>query len=118
MQQKKHIGILFLSFSSNNTYFLLTDHVGRIKAWTTVGRSKIKGVKKNLSISTFEIITFLEQKVKNFNYSSLHVRIKGWGKNKKNIFKILKQSKLKFISVIDVTSCPYNGCKISLKRKL
>nr|NP_049320.1 ribosomal protein S11 [Porphyra purpurea]AAD03123.1 ribosomal protein S11 [Porphyra purpurea] len=118
MQQKKYTGILFLSFSSNNTHFLLTDHAGQVKAWTTAGRSKIKGVKKNLSLSIFETIRFLEQEANNLNYSYFHVRIKGWGKNKKNIFKILKQSKLKFISVIDITSCPYNGCRIPRKRKL
>nr|YP_010338866.1 ribosomal protein S11 [Bangia atropurpurea]UNJ18833.1 ribosomal protein S11 [Bangia atropurpurea] len=118
MQYKQHIGILFLSFSSNNTHFLLTDHLGQIKAWTTAGRLKTKGIKKNLAISPFEIIYFLKKKTKELGYSSLHVKIKGWSKKKKNIFKILKQSKLRFISVMDITSCPYNGCKIPRKRKL
>lgn len=112
------MGILFLSLSSNNIHFLLTDSTGQIKAWTTSGKLKSKGVKKNLNISYFEIIRFLEKKTKELNYTFLHVRIKGWGKNKKNIFKILKQSKFKFISVIDVTTCPHNGCKIPRKRKL
>nr|AIB08160.1 ribosomal protein S11 [Pyropia kanakaensis] len=113
-----HIGILFLSFSSNNIHFLLTDCKGHIKAWTTAGKLRPKGVKKNLSLSFFEISNFLEKKTKSLNYTFLHVRIKGWGKNKKNVFKILKQSKLKFISVLDNTACPHNGCKIPRKRKL
>nr|YP_009040910.1 ribosomal protein S11 [Neopyropia fucicola]AIB08130.1 ribosomal protein S11 [Neopyropia fucicola] len=112
------MGILFLSFSSNNIHLLLTDCKGKIKSWTTAGKSRPKGVKKNLSLSSSEITQFLETKTKKFNYTSLHVRIKGWGKNKKNIFKILKQSKLKFISIIDITTCPHNGCKIPRKRKL
>nr|BAL63259.1 ribosomal protein S11 [Pyropia kurogii] len=118
MQNQTHTGILFLSFSSNNIHFLLTDCTGQIKAWTTAGRSRSKGMKKSLSLSFFEVSNFLEKKTKDLNYTFLHVRIKGWGKNKKNVFKILKQSKLKFISVLDNTTCPHNGCKIPRKRKL
>nr|AGZ17888.1 ribosomal protein S11 [Neopyropia yezoensis]WKD83627.1 ribosomal protein S11 [Neopyropia yezoensis] len=112
------MGILFLSFSSNNIHFLLTDCKGKIKSWTTAGKSRSKGVKRSLSLSSSEITHFLEIKTKALSYTSLHVRIKGWGKNKKNVFKILKQSKLKFISVMDITTCPHNGCKIPRKRKL
>lgn len=71
------MGILFLSFSFNNIHFLLTDCKGQIKSWTTVGKSRSKGVKKNLSLSSFDLINFLEKKTQEFNYTSLHVRIKG-----------------------------------------
>ena len=118
MHNKKYTGILFLSFSSNNIHFLLTNSLGQIKTWTTAGKSRSKGIKKNLSLSILEVTNFLEEKTKELNYSFLHVRIKGWGKNKKNVFKIFKQSKLKFLSVTDITSCPHNGCKIPRKRKL
>nr|YP_006234153.1 ribosomal protein S11 [Neoporphyra haitanensis]AFH57664.1 ribosomal protein S11 [Neoporphyra haitanensis]QYA17628.1 ribosomal protein S11 [Porphyra crispata]BAL63267.1 ribosomal protein S11 [Neoporphyra haitanensis] len=118
MQNQAHIGILFLSFSLNNIHFLLTDCTGQIKSWTTARKSRSKGAKKNLPLSSFELIKFLEKKTKDLNYAFLHVRIKGWGHNKKNVFKILKQSRLKFISVIDTTTCPHNGCRIPRKRKL
>nr|BED43662.1 ribosomal protein S11 [Pyropia sp. Myanmar_A]BED43686.1 ribosomal protein S11 [Pyropia sp. Myanmar_B]BED43710.1 ribosomal protein S11 [Pyropia sp. Myanmar_C] len=112
------MGILFLSLSSNNIHFLLTNSAGQIKSWTTVGKLRSKGVRKTLVIPSFEIIRFLEKKTKELNYSFLHLRIKGWGNHKKNIFKLLKQSKLKFVSIIDVTTCPHNGCKISRNRRL
>nr|YP_010925395.1 ribosomal protein S11 [Neoporphyra seriata]WKD83601.1 ribosomal protein S11 [Neoporphyra seriata] len=118
MQNPQHTGILFLSFSLNNIHFLLTDYTGQVKSWTTARKSRSKGVKKNLPPSSFELVNFLEKKVADLNYTSLHVRIKGWGLNKKSVFKILKQSKLKFVSVIDDTTYPHNGCKIPRKRKL
>nr|YP_009048897.1 ribosomal protein S11 [Wildemania schizophylla]AID57266.1 ribosomal protein S11 [Wildemania schizophylla] len=118
MQNNKHTGILFLSFSSNNIHFLLTDNKGQIKSWTTANKLRSKGIKKALPLSTFEIVNYLGSKSNEHNYSYLHVRIKGWGKNKKNVFKILKQSKLKFLSIIDVTAHAHNGCKIPRKRKL
>nr|AIB08099.1 ribosomal protein S11 [Neoporphyra perforata]AIB08385.1 ribosomal protein S11 [Neoporphyra perforata] len=118
MQNQRHIGILFLSFSSNNIHFLLTDCTGQIKAWTTARKSRSKGMKKSLSFSSFELVNFLENKIKVLNYTFLHVRIKGWGKHKKSVFKTLKQSRLKFLSIIDDTTCPHNGCRTPRKRKL
>lgn len=118
MQKQTRIGILFLSFNFNNIHFLLTDCTGQIKSWTTARKSRTKGVKKSLPFSFFELVHFLEKKTQDLNYTFLHVRIKGWGSNKKNVFKILKQSKLKFLSVVDDTTCPHNGCRIPRKRKL
>lgn len=107
---KKSI-VLSILFTSNNILYTLTNFYGDVLFWTSTGSKKARGLKKTTSlivISTTKIIITYANKL---GYNYVHIKLKGFGKNKKIILKSLKQSFLQILSIRDESSFPHNGCK-------
>nr|AHX02552.1 ribosomal protein S11 [Sebdenia flabellata] len=107
--------IITILFTSSNILYSVTDLDGKVICWSSVGSKKIKGTKKitlpNLTLTSKLIINC----IKNLGYNFLHIRLKGFKKNKKTILKYFKTSTLNILSICDNTPLPHNGCK---KRKV
>jgi small subunit ribosomal protein S11 len=51
-------------------------------------------------------------------FLQVHLRFKGFNKNKKSIVKALNHSGLITLSLQDLTSFPHNGCRIAKYRRV
>lgn len=110
--------ILSILFTSNNILFSLTNLHGDVFYWTSTGMHKQKGVKKLTSTSLSLIIKMILQRLEYFRCIKLHLKLKGFKKNKKLILKHFKMNGLEILSISDFTSLPHNGCKNKKHRRL
>nr|YP_010888150.1 ribosomal protein S11 [Fushitsunagia catenata]WJJ67927.1 ribosomal protein S11 [Fushitsunagia catenata] len=110
--------ILSVLFTSNNVLFTLTNLHGDVFYWTSTGSYKQKGVKKLTSTSLSLAVKIILQQLKHLKYNFVHLKLKGFKKNKKIILRHFKTSNLNILSVSDFTSLPHNGCKNKKPRRL
>lgn len=115
MENKNNLIVLSILFTPNNILYYATQLNGNIIFWTSAGVQKQKNTKKVTLISITTVINYIKHKLESINYKGLHIKAKGFSKNKKLVVKQLKQSTLNILSISDKTSWPHNGCK---KRKI
>lgn len=110
--------ILSILFTSNNILFTLTNLYGEVIYWVSTGSYKQKGTKKLtltvLILAVKSIVNYLTHLKCNF----IHLKIKGFKKNKKSILKYFSSKNLNILSISDLTSLPHNGCKNKKSRRL
>nr|UAT97996.1 ribosomal protein S11 [Ahnfeltia plicata] len=110
--------VISILFTSNNVVYSLTDFSGNVLFWTSTGSKKSRGVRKSTSmIVTSTSKTIADHSLK-LGYSYAHIKIKGFGKNKKTAIKSLKLTSLNILSLCDQTSLPHNGCKKTRTRRI
>ena len=107
----KKSNILLVLFTKNNIICTLTSLSGNVLSWITAGSLKVRGTKKITSSVTFSIIKALKYYNKKFEYTKVHIKIKGLNKNKNLFIKQLKLSGFDIISFQEDVVLPYNGCK-------
>lgn len=116
MENKSKLIVLSILFTPNNILYYATQLNGNIIFWTSSGVQKQKNTKKVTLISITTVINYI--KYKSANYKGIHIRTKGFSKNKKLVIKQLKQSTLNILSISDKISWPHNGCKKQKIRRI
>lgn len=117
MKKQKSV-ILIILFKPTNFFCILTDLKGKVLFWTSSGILNTRGTKKLIPstiVYTFKYIINLFTKNQ---YKYIHIKIKGFNKNKKSILKIFKNTFLNILSICDLESLPHNGCKKPKKRRI
>nr|AEX37501.1 ribosomal protein S11 [Gracilariopsis lemaneiformis]ATG87368.1 ribosomal protein S11 [Gracilaria chouae] len=110
--------ILVVIFTSNNILYTLTDIEGKVLFWTTSGLKRTKGTKKvtlTMIVSSIKIILAC---ISNIRIKYVHLKFKGFDKNKKVVLKFLKQSTFKILSITNNSMLPHNGCKKPKLRRI
>nr|YP_008994217.1 ribosomal protein S11 [Rhodymenia pseudopalmata]AGO19269.1 ribosomal protein S11 [Rhodymenia pseudopalmata] len=110
--------ILSILFTSNNILYTITDLEGNVVYWTSIGAYKTKGAKKITSTSLISVTKLVAAYLQKLNCRFLHVKLKGFRKNKKTILKYIKAKDLNILSICDKNSLPHNGCKEQKTRRL
>nr|WOL37346.1 ribosomal protein S11 [Grateloupia asiatica] len=103
--------ILTILFTSSNILYTLTSLTGEVILWTSAGSKKIKGTKKVTSTTILVITKFITKRITELGYKYIHVKLKGFKKNKKNALKCLKTKQVNILSICDNSSLAHNGCK-------
>lgn len=110
--------ILSILFTPNNILFTLTNLYGEVIYWTSTGSYKQKGTKK----ITLTVLILAVKSVINYlvylKCTCIHLKLKGFKKNKKTILKYFNSKNLNILSISDLTSLPHNGCKNKKSRRL
>nr|YP_010620062.1 Ribosomal protein S11 [Rhodomelopsis africana]WAX04075.1 Ribosomal protein S11 [Rhodomelopsis africana] len=110
---------LLIFFTQNNIFLTLTNFKGEVLIWKSLGRLKIKGLKKvtNSLIKNF-IFSNLNE-IKTQKDLKLHVKLKGYNKSKKLFIRFLLIFLQETVSSFtDISNEPTNGCKLKKKRRL
>lgn len=110
--------IISIIFTSNNILYTLTNLQGQVIYWISAGTYKQKGTKKLTSTTSILTTKLIIERLGHFNCKFLHIKLKGFKKNKKTILKYFKISTLNILSVCDDTALPHNGCKRKKIRRL
>nr|AIY34302.1 ribosomal protein S11 [Grateloupia taiwanensis] len=110
--------ILTILFTSSNILYTLTNLTGEVILWTSVGSKKVKGTKK-VTPTTISIITkFIIKRITEFGYKYVHIKLRGFRKNKKTALKHLKTKHVNILSICDNSSLAHNGCKQPKLRRI
>ena len=110
--------IIFILFTRNNTIFSVSNLSGQVLFLISMGKGRVKGLKK-LNIATIhELFTLLINYVNQFGYKLIHLKLKGFNKTKKFVVQFLKRSNLQIVTLCDITSKPHNGCQMKNRRRL
>lgn len=110
--------IVFISFTKNNTFFSISDSKGQILEWISLGRKCPRGLKKLSFVSSSFVSSLIIKKIISLGCLNIHLRIRGFNKSKNTIIKFFKHSLLHFITLNELTSVPYNGCRLKKMRRL
>ena len=113
------IFVLYIIFTLNNIFFLLTNSKGSIKTLTSCGNYKIKGLKKITINSIRTSLKFVTSTFsKKYSYPKIYIKLKGLNKFKKIVLKQIKQSSWNILYLCDDNLTLHGGCKCKKKRKL
>nr|YP_010395107.1 ribosomal protein S11 [Grateloupia elliptica]UQJ72548.1 ribosomal protein S11 [Grateloupia elliptica]UYI31686.1 ribosomal protein S11 [Grateloupia elliptica] len=110
--------ILTILFTSSNVLYTLTNLTGEVILWTSAGSRKIKGTKKVTSTTILVITKFITKHITELGYKYVHIKLKGFKKNKKIVLKHLKTKQINILSVCDNSALAHNGCKQPKLRRI
>lgn len=117
VKDQEKVGIVYVYGSFNNTLVQVTDLAGNTIARLSGGQvTKHNRLKANPTISMF-IAKRLKEMIKDYNITSLYVRIRGQtggtgpGPGAHALVKTLQKEGFKVISISDITRVPRGGPK-------
>jgi len=112
-----NINSIYISATSNNTIISLVNFEGVLLFTLSCGHLQYKGSKKSSQIASRQTISFLAKKVISYGYKKILIKVKGIGKGRRFAIKELKKAGLHLERVFDITSIPYNGCRVKKCKK-
>ena len=112
------LGKIYISSTKNNTIITLIDGQGNTKGWSCSGSLGFKNARKSTTYAAQAAAENIVKKAKLLGYTHLRLLVKGLGKGKQSCLRALSKSGLKIISIEDKTGIPYNGCRLSKKRRV
>ena len=112
------LGKICISSTKNNTIITLIDINGDTKGWSCSGSMGFKNARKSTTYAAQAAAENIVKKAKILGYTHLRLLVKGLGRGKQSCLRALSKSQLRIISIEDRTGIPYNGCRLSKKRRV
>ena len=122
---KRFYYIIYATLTNNNINIIITNPDGTIKGWSTSGLKKFKGSRKRTVSALKAVARNILNRVhrwRKFALKNVKIVFRG-NPNRIRLNGVLQVFKSggyrnwwKIISIIDMSTIPYNGCKISKKR--
>lgn len=78
----------------------------------------MKNAQKSTPLATERAAEELAKRALKLGYTNVVVRLKGVGRNKQYAVQSLSKAGLRITQLQEVTSIPYNGCRIPRKRRV
>lgn len=104
-------GFIHINATSNNTIITITNKEGNTICWSSAGSIGFKSARKS---TAFAAQTTAETVIKNalsFGLKTVNILVKGLGSARETAIYTIKTTKLKILSITDVITIPYNGCR-------
>jgi small subunit ribosomal protein S11 len=117
-KKKKLIAIVNILSTSNNTIINISDIHSRTLFFGSGGLLGIKGSRRSTSYAGQAIANVLGKKLLSLGTKYIYIKLKGFGKGRYTSTKGFSALGLNILSISDVTSLPFNGCKPSKKRRI
>ena len=112
------LGKIYISTTKNNTILTLIDTKGNTKGCSCSGSLGFKNARKSTTYAAQAAAENIVKKAKILGYTHLRLSVKGLGRGKQSCLRALSKSGLRIISIEDKTGIPYNGCRLSKKRRV
>lgn len=109
---------LIWKMSFSNTFVTLTNAQGDVLYNASSGSIGFKGSKRASSYAVEVLCSNVIKYCNSQRISNILLYFNGVGKGRKISSKILKGSNLNILYINDVTSLPFNGCKLPAKRRV
>ena len=105
--------------SMNNTILTATDANGNTLGWTSGGTAGFKGSKRSSNYAAQVAGETLSKTLLLYKPSEIFIKLKGMGFNAESAIKGLKRgNNLPIKQIFDLTSIPFNGCRLKKRRRL
>lgn len=111
------IAIFYVKCTSNNTVITVVQKDKTI-AFGSCGILGLKGSKRSTPYASQSLSNVLGKKIYLLGVRFVVVKINGFGNGRVSVLKGLQSSGIKILRLLDITPVPFNGCKISKKRRI
>ena len=104
--------------SSNNTIITVVQKKRNTIASGSCGILGLKGSKRSTSYASQTLSNILGKKIFLLGVRFVIVKINGFGNGRISSLKGLQTSGIKILKIFDTTGIPFNGCRVSKKRRI
>jgi small subunit ribosomal protein S11 len=112
------IAVANILSTSNNILINISDLDNKTIYFGSSGLLGVKGSRRSTSYAGQSIANMLGKKLFFLGVRYLYVKIKGFGYSRYSSLKGLNLAGIKFLSILDVTPIPFNGCKPPKRRRM
>lgn len=111
-------GEAHVSATFNNIIVSLTNKKGDVIAWSSAGKMKFRGSKKNTPYAAQVAAEDAAKIALEAGLKKVKVFVKGPGSGRESAIRSIHNSGIEVTEIIDVTPLPHNGCRPPKRRKV
>jgi small subunit ribosomal protein S11 len=117
---KKNVasGLIYIKSTFNNTIVTVTDLSGNSLAWASSGSAGFKNTRKGTSFAAQLASEKATLKAMEMGLKKVQVLVKGQGPGRETAIRVLPRTGIIILSIKDITSIPYNGCRPPKRRRV
>ena len=108
---KKNIPEAHIHSTYNNTVVSITDTLGNVLSWASVGTIGYKGSKKKTPFAAGQAAEQAGRAAVDMGVKKVEVYVKGMGGGRENAIRALQTAGLEITAINDETPVPHNGCR-------
>jgi small subunit ribosomal protein S11 len=111
-------GCAYIQASFNNIIVTMTNKSGQVISWSSAGKSKFRGSKKNTPYAAQVSASDAAKEAYELGLRSVVVYVNGPGAGRESAIRAIDASGVKVSLIQDTTPLPHNGCRPPKKRRV
>ena len=111
-------GEAHISATFNNIIISLTNKKGDVISWSSAGKMKFRGSKKNTPYAAQVAAEDAAKVAFDSGLKKVKVYVKGPGNGRESAIRTIHNAGIEVTEIIDVTPLPHNGCRPPKKRRV
>ena len=111
-------GEAHISATFNNIIISLTNKKGDVISWSSAGKMKFRGSKKNTPYAAQVAAEDAAKTAFDAGLKKVRVFVKGPGAGRESAIRSIHNAGIEVTEIIDVTPLPHNGCRPPKRRKV
>ncbi len=112
------VGEAHISATFNNIIISLTNKKGDVIAWSSAGKMKFRGSKKNTPYAAQVAAEDASKIAFDAGLRKVKVFVKGPGNGRESAIRSIHNAGIEVTEIIDVTPLPHNGCRPPKRRRV
>jgi small subunit ribosomal protein S11 len=112
------VGQAHITSSFNNIIITITNNDGQTISWSSAGKMKFRGSKKNTPYAAQRAAEDCAKTAFDAGMRKVKVFVKGPGGGREAAMRQINSSGLEVTEIMDVTPVPHNGCRPKGRRRV
>ncbi|MDI9355520.1 MAG: 30S ribosomal protein S11 [Chitinophagaceae bacterium] len=112
------IGQAHIRASFNNIIISITNNKGEVICWSSAGKSKFRGSKKNTPYAAQVTALNCSQAAYEMGLRKVDVFVSGSGSGRDSAIRTIQSTGIEIACIRDVTPLPHNGCRPPKRRRV
>ena len=112
------VGEAHISATFNNIIISLTNKKGYVISWSSAGKMKFRGSKKNTPYAAQVAAEDAAKNAFDAGLKKVKVFVKGPGNGRESAIRSIHNAGIEVTEIIDVTPLPHNGCRPPKRRRV
>lgn len=112
------LGQAHIHSSFNNIIVTLTNTSGDVISWSSSGKNKFRGSKKNTPYAAQMSAADCAKEAYDLGLRKVKVFVKGPGAGRESAIRTIHNSGIEVSEIVDVTPLPHNGCRPPKRRRV
>ena len=112
------VGQAHIHSSFNNIIVTLTNADGDVISWSSSGKNKFRGSKKNTPYAAQMSAADCAKEAYELGLRKVKAYVKGPGAGRESAIRTIHNSGIEVTEIVDVTPLPHNGCRPPKRRRV
>lgn len=112
------VGQAHIHSSFNNIIVTLANANGDVISWSSSGKNKFRGSKKNTPYAAQVCAQDCAKEAYEMGLRKVRVYVKGPGAGRESAIRTLHNAGIEVMEIMDVTPMPHNGCRPPKRRRV